>query len=65
LLSAACIHLGLCLIAFGGVWHFSHDRVDNDYVYYRVEIKNPKDLTALLPIWITTDASSPFKDVDP
>ena len=64
LLPAACISLGLCLIAFGYIWHFSKDEVDNEYLFYSVDIRDPKDLKAHLPIFITSRSPSPFENVD-
>ena len=44
MIPAACISLGLCLIAFGYIWHFSKDEVDNEYLFYSVDIRDPKRL---------------------
>jgi hypothetical protein len=65
LLPSACITLGLCLIAFGFVWHASQAAVDNEYIFFRVEISDPKNLSLTnLPVWITNASPGPFEHVD-
>jgi hypothetical protein len=65
LLPSACISLGLCLIAFGFVWHASQAAVDNEYIFFRVEISDPKNLSLTnLPVWITNASPGPFEHVD-
>lgn len=62
------INLGICLIVFGSVRHFSEgpapEKVDNAYLFYWVEIRNPKNIDALLPIYIMRKSPSTFENVD-
>jgi hypothetical protein len=61
---ALSIDFGLCLIAIGLVWYFSKEAVDNEYIFFKVEISDPRNLTGLLPVWISNQAPGPFYNVD-
>ena len=37
---------------------------DSDYLFYKADIQNPTDLTALLPIWVGSPSSASFDNVD-
>ena len=64
LFPAALINLGLCLIVFGWFWHFYNKRPDNEFMWFRVDISDPANLTAPLPLRIKNQRSGPFANVD-
>jgi hypothetical protein len=62
------INLGICFLTAGVLWHFSrvsHYLVDGDYLYYYVDIVNPRDSNAAIPLWINNESPAPFDNVDP
>jgi DNA-binding cell septation regulator SpoVG len=53
IMPSVLINLGICRVAGGVIWHFSKSTADNEFIVFDVEILDPKNLGALLPIWIS------------
>jgi hypothetical protein len=62
---ALAINLGLCLVIIGFVWHFWKAVIDADVLFYFVDIRDPKDISAQLPIYIASRSPGTFEKVDP
>lgn len=56
--------IGVALFIGCGIALFDHKTVDDEFMWFRVEISNPSDLTALLPLKIKNAHPGPFANVD-
>ena len=65
-MAALLIAAGACALITGVVLFLdSSAPVDDAYLFYWVEITNPNDLRALLPVHITSRSPGTFEKVDP
>jgi hypothetical protein len=60
---ALLINTGLCLIVGGFVWHVAKVTIDNDYMFFWVDILEPENIPAQLPIYIASPSSGSFRDL--
>jgi hypothetical protein len=65
MLPIVLIEFGICMIVLGAAIHFvERPVVDNDFLFYSVDIRDPHDTRAQLPVFITSKSPSPFENVD-
>lgn len=63
-MAAMLIAGGICAL-IAGIVFWLDPTSDNDYLFYAVDIADPKDIAANLPVYIRTPSSGTFEIVDP